>query len=114
MVGTAQDNRTGADAAEACKAMKKGPHDEIMWQHKTLALVFAGWADNNVVKTLSNCHTPIVIAGGVNRRIKIDGVRQHTHTPVDCPAQQETYSNTLHFINKGNGAEAKYDIGGKS
>ena len=113
MVGTAQANRTGADAAEACKAMKRGSHNTIIWQHKTLLLVFAGWADNNVFKTLRNCHTPVVIAHGVNRRIKTDGVRQHSQTPVDCPAQQETYSNTFHFIDKGNGAETMYDIQGK-
>ena len=52
MVGTAQANRTGADAGPDCKKMKKGTHETIMWQHKTMPLVFAAWSDNNIVKLL--------------------------------------------------------------
>jgi hypothetical protein len=33
---------------------------------------------------------------------------------VDCPTQQKTYCNTYHKIDKGNGAEAKYDISPES
>jgi hypothetical protein len=29
---------------------------------------------------------------------------------IVCPEQQETYCSTYHIIDKGNGAEAKYDI----
>ncbi len=34
--------------------------------------------------------------------------------PVPCPAQTKDYCDTFHLINKGNRAEAKYDMAGKS
>ena len=37
----------------------------------------------------------------------ISGIRQ-------CPAQTRDYCNTSYLINKGNGAEGNYDLGGKS
>jgi hypothetical protein len=33
---------------------------------------------------------------------------------VSCPAQQKDYSETFHLIDKGNGKEKKYDMGGQS
>ena len=80
--------------------MKKGTHETIMWQHKTMPLVFAVWSDNNIVKTLSNCHSAYVVEGGLNRRFKIDNVRQRLQTPVDCPQQHVTYSDMFHLIDK--------------
>ena len=68
MAGTSQVNRTGADAKATVDAMKKtmkGTHATSMWQHNTLPLVFAAWADNAIVKTLSNFHSPVIINNGV-------------------------------------------------
>ena len=113
MVGTAQTNRTGADCAGTCKKMKKGTHETVMWQHKELPLVFAAWSDNNIVKTLSNCHSPIILEGGLMRRIKVNKKRERDQTPVDCPLQQQFYPGSFHLIDKGNGAEATYDLGGQ-
>jgi hypothetical protein len=36
--------------------------------------------------------------------------RERDFSQVDCPTQQKTYCLTYHQIDKGNGAEAKYDI----
>ena len=69
MVGTSQVNRTGADTKATVDAMKKtmkGTHTTAMWQHKELPLVFAAWADNAIVKTLSNFHSPVIIEDGVH------------------------------------------------
>ena len=33
---------------------------------------------------------------------------------MSCPAQTRDYCETFHLIDKGNGAEANYDLGGKS
>ena len=68
MVGMSQVNQTGADAIATVDAMKKtmkGTHATAMWQHKELPLVFAAWADNAIVKTLSNFHSPVIIKDGV-------------------------------------------------
>ena len=91
MVGTAQVNRTGADAKATVTDMKKrkGSHETNMWQHNNLPLVFAAWSDNAVVKSLSNFHSPIIIEDGVQRRIKIDNVRQHNLVGVPVPLQQK-------------------------
>jgi hypothetical protein len=40
--------------------------------------------------------------------------RERDFSDVDCPTQQKTYCNTYHKIDKGNGAEAKYDISATS
>ncbi|KAL7525224.1 hypothetical protein ACHAWF_001263 [Thalassiosira exigua] len=114
MVGTAAHNRTGANTAEEKKNMKVGTYESVMWQHDDLPLCFAIWSDNNIVSTLSNYHSPEVIADGVMRKQKVDGVRAREQTPVDCPVQNKDYSETFHLIDKGNGTEAKYDIGMES
>ena len=44
----------------------------------------------------------------------IDGKRKGTKTEVPCPAQTQVYCNKFHLIDKGNGAEANYNLGGKS
>ena len=117
MVGTSQVNRTGANAKATVDAMKKtkeGTHKSAMWQHNELPLVFAAWADNAIVKTLSNFHSPVIINDGVQRRCKIAGVRQRDAVGVPVPAQGKAYCETFHKIDKGNGAEAKYDLGGNT
>eukprot|EP00956_Cyclotella_meneghiniana_P004248 scaffold5201_cov42-Cyclotella_meneghiniana.AAC.2 len=71
------------------------------------------WADNAIVKTLSNFHTPEILEAGlgVNRRRRVDGMREFDLTAVQCPIQQKDYSETSHLIEKGNGKESKYDLG---
>ena len=72
------------------------------------------WADNAIVKTLSNFHSPKLLAAGsgVLRRHCVNGVRERTPTEVPCPEQQKDYCETFHLIDKGNGKESKYDMGG--
>ncbi len=43
-----------------------------------------------------------------------DGKRERHKTEVPCPSQTKDYCETFHLIDKGNGAEANYDLGGKS
>jgi len=64
------------------------------------------------MKTLSNFQSPVIIQDGVQRRCKIDGVRQRDPVGVPVPEQRKAYCQTFHKIDKGNGAEAKYDLGG--
>jgi hypothetical protein len=64
MVGTSQSDRTGADVADARADMMIGTYESVFFQHNTHPLVYAMWADNNIVKTLSNFHLPIVLAEG--------------------------------------------------
>eukprot|EP00957_Ditylum_brightwellii_P161639 12306868-Ditylum_brightwellii.AAC.1 len=82
-----------------------------MFQHNTEPLVYAMWADNNIVRTLSNCHPPQVIIDSLMRKKKTDGVRDRVQSPVPYPLQSKYYSEIFHLINKGNCNEAKYDIG---
>ena len=117
MMGTSQVNWTGANAkatVDAMKKTKKGTHATSMWQHNTLPLVFAAWADNAIVKTFSNFHSPVVIEDCVHRRCKIDGVRQCDSVGVPVPARVKAYCETFHKIDNGNGAEGKYDLGGNT
>ena len=36
MIGTAQENRTGADTAEEKKLLSKNTYEAVMWQHMKL------------------------------------------------------------------------------
>ena len=103
-------DQTGADAKDTITKMKK--HKSNMWQHNELPLVSAVRSDNIVVKSLSNYHSPIIIPNDLQRLIRIDNVRQRNSVGVPVPLQQKEYSETFHKINKGIGAEAKYDMGG--
>eukprot|EP00956_Cyclotella_meneghiniana_P033550 scaffold96912_cov61-Cyclotella_meneghiniana.AAC.1 len=118
LVGTCQSDRTGAgpQAKEAKAAMKVGNYESVMFQHKALPLTYALWSDNSIVKTLSNFHTPEVLeaGSGVARRRRVDGQREMERTEVQCPLQQKDYSETFHLIDKGNGKESKYDLGGQT
>ena len=101
MVGTSQVNQTGANAKATVDAMKKtmkGTHATSMWQHNTLPLVFAAWADNAIVKTLSNFHSPVIIDDGVHRRCKIDGVRQRDPSLLVPVMVMPSYESPFCFL----------------
>ena len=118
MVGTAQSNRTGGGpmaVKEMKQVMKKGSYDSLFYQHDVEDLTFSVWADNNFVKVLSNFHSPRVAVGGLKRKRRgVDGRREREPSEVDCPEQMKAYSETFHQIDKGNGVESTYDLGGKS
>jgi hypothetical protein len=59
---------------------------------------------------------PTIVEGGMKRRVRdpVTGKRSRDQTDVDCNAQQIDYCNTYHKIDKGNGAEAKYDLSTES
>ena len=65
MLGTIQSNRTGADIKPTCDKMKLRTYEMAVWQHKTRPLYVAAWADNTVMKTLSNFHSSKVIIDGI-------------------------------------------------
>jgi hypothetical protein len=113
MVGTVQLSRSGAGALAklAIKAgdVKKGTHESLLYQHKTKPLVFAVWADNNFVRTLSNFHSPSIVQGRMKRN-EVTGKREREQSEVDCNEQQTDYCSFYHWIDKGNGQEAKYDL----
>ena len=67
-------------------------------------------SDNNIVRTLSNFHSPVVVEKGLKRKKKVNKVREQHRSDVDCPEQNFYYSTTFHLIDKGNMNEAKYDI----
>jgi hypothetical protein len=58
-----QHGWTGAPSKAEVAAMKNNSYKSILWQHDTKHLVHAVWADNNIVKTLSNCHLPEILQG---------------------------------------------------
>jgi hypothetical protein len=98
---------------DACKANEIviGGHDSLLYQHNIHSLLYAVWTDNNFVRTLSNFHSPIVVAQGIMRKVMdpITKVRAREATEFDVPEQQLDYCETYSHIDKGNGAEAKYD-----
>ena len=53
-------------------------------------------------------------SGLLRKKRDSDGKRERTQSEVPCPVQNKAYSETFHLIDKGNGAEAKYDMGGHS
>ena len=113
MLGTCQSNRVGADIAAAKKAMKRGTYEAIQWQHISENLNAAIWADNNIVSTLSNYHSPIFLdeGTGMRRRKKSkEGIRDREQSEVKCPAQNKDYSETFRQIDAGNGKEQRYDL----
>jgi len=115
MVGSAQSNRTGADI-DCTKSMKKGTYDAICWQHVCRSLCFAVWSDNALVRTLSNFHGPEILEAGMGvlrKKRDKDGKRERHKTDVLCPAQTKDYCNTFYLIDKGNGVEALYNLGGE-
>jgi hypothetical protein len=116
MVGTAQANRTGANI-DCTKSMKKGMYNSVCWQHVWRSLCFAVWSDNALVRTLSNFHGPEILEAGMGvlrKKRNGKGKRERTKLEVPCPVQTKDYCVTFHLIDKGNGAEVNYNLGGKS
>jgi hypothetical protein len=104
MVGTVQCNQSGADTKATTKKMKKGTYESVCWQHNNKPLVFAAWGDNNVVKTLLNCHGPEILPAGdgVSRRRRgNNGKRERESTEVSCRTQTIYYCQTFHLTDKG-------------
>ena len=89
MVGTSQVNRTwaGAEVKAQQKKMKVGTYECFFFQHDTLPLLVALWADNNIVTTLSNYHGPEICikCSGLLRRRKVGTKREREKTEVQCP-----------------------------
>ena len=88
-VGTSQVNRAGAavEVKAQQKKMKVGTYECCSFQHDSLPLLVALWADNNIVTMLSNYHGPeICIEGsGLLQRRKVGKKREHEKTEVQCP-----------------------------
>ncbi len=65
-LGTCQNDRCGAGPMlkKAKSEMKVGTYETRFFQHRMKNLVFALWADNNIVKTLSNFHSPELLEAG--------------------------------------------------
>ncbi len=117
MVGTAQSNRTGTEVKAYIDKMKVGTYQSCFWEHKTENLVYAVWADNAVVKTLSNHHGANVLdeGNGLMQRGKDKRrAREMKQKAVPCLVQMKEYSERFHLIDKGNRVEAKYDMAGQS
>jgi hypothetical protein len=74
------------------------------------------WRDNNFVKTLSNFHSTVIIRGGMRRKRRDLQTkrREKEQSDDDCSQQQKDHCMTYHLIDKGNGAEAKYDLSTES
>ncbi len=75
MVGTSNENRARAKAKRRKKEMKMGTY-ECVFQHRAESLCYAMWADNNIVYTLSNFHSPKILAEGPKRKRKVDRARE--------------------------------------
>ena len=88
----------------------------VLYQHSTKPLLHAVQADNNFVKTLSNFHSPTIVKGGMKKRVRdpVTKKRAREQSDVDQNTQQINYCRTYHKIDKGNGAEAKYDLSTES
>ena len=93
---------------------KKGTRKSNLWQHRELLLVFVAWIDNNIFKSLSTFHSPVIAPNGVQQQIKIDKVRQRKPVGIPVPLQQKNNFKKFNLIDKGHGAETKYDIGGNT
>jgi hypothetical protein len=120
MVGTCQTDRTGAGTlgklAVKAKEIVIGSHECRLYQHNSKSLLYSVWGDNNFVKTLSNFHSPVITRGGMRRKRRDlqTNRREREQSDVDCSQQQKDYYMTYHLIDKGNGAEAKYDLSTES
>jgi hypothetical protein len=117
MVGTSQSNRVGADIKDVIDKMKVRMYESKIWEHNSNNLVVVAWADNAIVKTMSNYHNTTVLEAedGLMRRAKDKGgKRAMCQKAVSCPALSKANCKTFHLINKGNGNEAKYNMAGKS
>jgi hypothetical protein len=97
--------------------MKKGTYNSVCWQHVWQSIFFALWSNNALVRTLSNFHGHEILEAGMGvlrKKRDSDGKWERTKTEVPCPAHTRNYCNSFHLIDKGNGAEVNYNLGGKS
>jgi hypothetical protein len=94
------------------KEIEIGSHESLMYQHDYKSLLYCVWDDNNFVKTLSNFHSPVILRGAMKRKKRNLQTkrREREKSNVDCTEQQTDYCSTYHLIDKGNGAEAQYDL----
>jgi hypothetical protein len=98
MGGTCQTDRSGAGPLGKVaytgkdKEISINSHESLLFQHKTKALTYAVWRDNNFVKTLSNFHSPVILKGGMKRKRRNPKTkrRERDFSQVDCPIQQKT------------------------
>ncbi len=92
MVGMSQMNRTGAAVKENVKDMKRGTYESLCFQHKMHPLCFVVWSDNNLVKNLSNFHSPTILQAphGVMRKKRgPDKKQDQKQSHVPCPIQNK-------------------------
>ena len=66
--------------------------------------------------TFSDFRGAVLLRGGMKRKRRNLEIkrRDREFRHVDVPIQQWVYYNTYHLIDKGNGAEAKYDLSTES
>ena len=63
-----------------------------------------------IITSSARSWNPDIVEDGLNRKKKVDGKRERAQTLVPCPQQNKDYSGTFHLIDKGDGAEANYNI----
>ena len=68
------------------------------------------WSDNVLIRMLSNFH----VMGVLQKKRDGKGKREGMKSEVPCPAQTKDYCAIFHLINKENGAEVNYDLGGRA
>ena len=116
VIGTTQCNRCGPDAtlvkSERAK-MKKGTYECKLFVHEPFPFCVALWLDNNIVTTLSNHHSPVVLTeeeGVFCRERDADGKRENISSAVKIPEQTKAYTSDFRQIDQMNLQDAKYDL----
>ena len=83
-----------------------------MWYNKNANLCCTAWADNTIVKTLSNFHQTYIEQEGLRQRKVDKEVKQEQyHSIVPAPEQMIDYLTTFHQVDKGNLIKSKYVLG---
>ena len=75
------------------------------------------WFDNILVRTLLNFHSPEILEveiGVLQKKWDSEEKLKKTKLEVPCPALTKDDCTTFQLIDKGNGAEANYDRGGRA
>ena len=118
VVGTTQCNLCGSDkdlVKSERKSMKKDTYTCKFSAYKTLPLCVALQADSNIVCTLTNQHSPIVLTedeGVFRRKRNADGGRDRLSSAVKIPLQTKAYVSDFDKIDKRNLVDSKYDLKG--
>jgi hypothetical protein len=91
--------------------MTIGSYESVIFQHRTLNLCFAMWADNNIVKTSSNFHLAKVLDVGLGmlRRRRVDGVREQEYTAMFL-VQSSRRTTATHSILLTKGTERRVSM----